>query len=158
MEKKEAAEFLGVSMRTLERLAASGRLTKGRARKKTRPVVVFDPHQLAELKKALSSKTTAQELSPESFQRPLDGVGFRLDPYYLKRLGEEGERHGMSAGEYARRLVIQGLESDFAAMFAQEVRGLRGNLAEVFYLILTGKMGASEEEGEQIVRALAGEA
>ena len=55
MEKQEAAEYLGVSTRTLERLTASGRIKKGRALRKTRPVAVYDDMDLERLKSELES-------------------------------------------------------------------------------------------------------
>ncbi len=36
MRKQEAADFLGISTRTLERLVAEGKLVQGRAKSKTR--------------------------------------------------------------------------------------------------------------------------
>jgi excisionase family DNA binding protein len=91
MRKKEAAEFLGVSTRTLERLVKEGRLRARREKGKTRPLVVFDKEDLERLKTARE-----EEKPPEAFGRPntsqsLGGIGFRLDHVYIKMLEEQGE-------------------------------------------------------------------
>lgn len=151
MEKKEAAEFLGVSVRTLDRLAV-GNLTKGRARKKTRPVVVFDENELIALKEKLNR--TDVSLKEKSVVKPQDAIGFRLDPSYVKRLIDEGEKVGMSPGEFARRLVIRGLEDDSTERFAKELKAFRQNLTDMFFLILISKLGASEEEAAKILKTL----
>src|ERR1019366_2670942 len=105
MEKEQAAEFLGVSIRTLERLASAGKLTKGRARKKTRPIVVFDKGELERLKSELQSARPAEVFGRPNTPKPKDAIGFRLDPFYVTRLEEEGAKTGMSAGDYARQKI-----------------------------------------------------
>jgi hypothetical protein len=153
MEKREAAEFLGVSMRTLERIAASGKLKQGKALKKTRPVVVYDEGELAKLKEELQATRPAEVFRRLNTPKPADAIGFRLDPFYIKRLTEEGEKNGMSAGEYARRLVIRGLEGQGSD---QDFKTLRSNLADMFYIILVSKMGVSEAEANEVIKSLAG--
>jgi len=111
MERTAAAEFLGVSVSTLDRFASQGRLTRGRARRKTRPVTIFDEVELARLKAEIAQSGKALRASLPEPPKAQDAVGFRLDPYYVNRLKEEGAANGMSAGEYARKLVIQGLET-----------------------------------------------
>lgn len=155
MEKKEAAEFLGVSVRTIERLAADGKLTKGRARKKTRPVVVFDKQELERLKAHIHTARPEEVFRRLNTPKPQDAIGFRLDPSYVKRLAAEGEKLGMSPSEYARKLVVRGLEDDGADRVSRELRGLRQNLTDMFYLVLTTKLGASDDEAAEIVRTLA---
>ena len=153
MDKRQAAEFLGVSVRTLERLVASGRLKQGKALKKTRPVVVYDDEELRGLKEELDAVRPAEVFRRLNTSKPTDAIGFRLDPFYVKRLAEEGEKHGMSAGEYARRLVIRGLEGQGSD---QDFKTLRSNLADMFYIILVGKMGVSEAEASEVIKSLAG--
>jgi len=153
MEKREAAEFLGVSVRTLERIVASGKLKQGKALKKTRPVVVYDEGELAKLKEELQATRPAEVFRRLNTPKPADAIGFRLDPFYIKRLTEEGEKTGMSAGEYARRLVIRGLEGQGSD---QDFKTLRSNLADMFYIILVSKMGVSEADANEVIKSLAG--
>lgn len=153
MEKSQAAEFLGVSVRTLERLAASGKLKQGKALKKTRPVVVYDEGELTRLKEELQATRPAEVFRRLNTPKPADAIGFRLDPFYVKRLAEEGEKHGLSAGEFARRLVIRGLEGQGSD---QDFKTLRSNLADMFYIILVTKLGTSEAEATEVIKSLAG--
>ena len=68
----------------------------------------------------------------------------------MARLEEEGKAQGLSAGEYARRLVVRGLE------VGDELTALRKSLGHMFYLMLVTKMGASEAEAEDLVRKIEG--
>jgi len=156
MEKKEAAEFLGVSTRTLERFATAGKLTKGRARKKTRPVVVYDKKELAALKKELESSRPSEVFGRPNTPKPQDAIGFRLDPFYVKQLTEIGQQSGMSPSEYARRLVIRSLEGQAPSDASNEVTALRKSLADMFFLVLVSKLDATEAEATEIVKQITG--
>ena len=130
MDKIEAAAFLGVSMRKLERLASSGRLTKGRARRKTRPCVVFDDKELSALKKELAASEPDRSTARVVKTLPPQGhVGFRLDPYYVEALAKAGKGYDMSPGEYARKLVIGAIESNSDGELLTEIRGIKSSLA-----------------------------
>ena len=153
MERKAAAEFLGVSMSTLDRFASQGRLTRGRARGKTRPLTVFDREELASLKEEFARKAEAMPKVPIA-ERPQDAVGFRLDPHYVRRLAEAGAKEDMSAGEYARRLVIRGLETEPGEAYAREIRTLRHALSGMFFLILVERFGVSHDEAHVLVTEL----
>lgn len=150
MDKEQAADYLGVSVRTLERFAAAGKLTKGRAKGKTRPVVIFDKKEVERLKKELQSARPVEVFGRPNTPRPKDAIGFRLDPFYIKKLEEEGAKRDLGAAEYARRLVVRGLE------VGDELGALRKSLGSMFYLILVSKLGASEAEAEEIVRNIEG--
>ena len=155
MEKQEAAEYLGVSTRTLERLTASGRLKKGRALRKTRPVSVYDDKELERLKAELESGRPPEVFGRPNTPKPKDAIGFRLDPFYIKLLVEEGEKVGLSSSEFARRLVIQGLEEPSSEKVFTEVETLRKSLSEMFFLLLVSKLGATDAEADEIVKSLA---
>ncbi len=146
MDKRQAANFLGVSTRTIERLVANGKLVQKRQKGKTRPVAVFSEADLKRVKSELDSARRVEVCGRPHTPKPKDAVGFRIDPHYLRRLEEEGQKLGLSAGEYARRLVVRGLETD------DQIASLRKALGSMFYLILVTKMGASEAEAEEIVR------
>jgi len=156
MERHQAAEYLGVSVSTVDRLAAQGRLTKGRARRKTRPVTVFDESQVAELKKEIEASRQVKTTPSLKPPRKGDAIGFRLDPFYIERLMEAGKEAGQSPGEYARSLVIEALENDREERFRTEIKRLRENLAEVFYLILVNKMDSKRDQAEAIIDRLLG--
>jgi len=55
MKKREAAEFLGISVRTLNRYVTDGKLNLGYKTGKTGPEAIFDENELEELKKELTA-------------------------------------------------------------------------------------------------------
>jgi hypothetical protein len=55
MNKKEAAEYLAISARSLERYTTARRLSVTYAKGKTRPVAVYDADELAALKSELET-------------------------------------------------------------------------------------------------------
>lgn len=148
MNKQEAAKLLGISIRTLERLCSTGQLKKGRARHKTKPIVVFDKEEVLRLKEQLTDGVPEEVFGRPNSLPPQNAIGFRLDPYYIKRLEDEGRKHDMSSADYARRLVIRGLE------VSDELGSLRRSLSNMFYLILVSKLGATEAEAEELVRTI----
>ena len=156
MEKAAAAEFLGVSTRTVERFASAGKLTKGRALRKTRPIVVFDREELEALKTELESTRPSEVFRRLNTPKAQNSIGFRLDASYVKLLASKGETLGMSPGEYARRLVIRGLEEDTAERVTAELKAFRKSLTDMFYLILVTKLDASESQAAEIVATLSG--
>lgn len=153
MERKEASEFLGVSLRTLDRLAAEGRLRKGRGLKKTRPVVLFDRAELESLKAELGGDRAERKVFRRLNMDVKDSVGFRLDPHYIRRLSERAAALGLSPGEMARKLVIESLEDTRVEQFKEEVSMLREGLAHAFYALLVMKLGVAEGEAEEFVNA-----
>ena len=56
MNKQEAAEFLGVSVRALERYVQQGRIGGHYEKGKTRPTLVFDAAELEAFKAELDQK------------------------------------------------------------------------------------------------------
>ncbi len=121
--KREAADFLGIGVRTLERYAQKGQISHRFEKGRRRPRVVFDDADLQAFKERLDESRAAQPAeaaSPTAMRR----IGFRLDPHYLQRLTEEGARADMSPGEYARRLVIGALE-DFSR---DEIRATQSSI------------------------------
>ena len=56
MNKKEAAEFLGISVRPLERYVQQGRISVRYEKGKTRPTANFDPAELETLDAASRTK------------------------------------------------------------------------------------------------------
>lgn len=133
MNRQEAAHFLGVSVSTLDRLASKGQLSRGRARGKTRPRTDFDVGELERLKAHLEQAGRSKppvELSPLA-PPTSNAVGFRLDPHYIERLRSEGEQQQLSPGEYARKLVIQGLEGGPREYLRDEMATLQRDLTAI---------------------------
>lgn len=151
MDRREAAQFLGVSLRTLDRLSAKHHLTKGRVQMRTRPAVVFVRAEIEALKAALDigRRTTKAYGCTEVL---LTGtVAFRLDNHYMARLSQAGSEHAMSPGEYARHLTIRALEDTSIDEFSLQVKRLRESLADTFYAFLTMKFGVSEDEANRFI-------
>lgn len=58
-------------------------------------------------------------------------VSFRLDEQYLDRLKKESSKYGMSAGDYARRVVLDALEDTEQRKVQDELRDVKRELAEL---------------------------
>ena len=152
MDRKAAAAYLNISLRTLDRLTAAGRLRKGRALRKTRPVVVFEEAEVSALKADLERERRPPFVPSPQQTTSRDTVAFRLDAIYIDQLAKEGSVRGQSAGEYARHLVIKCLEDTREASFTREVRRLREGLADTVFALLTMKLGSTTEEAERFIR------
>ena len=153
MDKTEAAQALGVSVRTVERLASNGRLKKGRGLRDGRPVVAFDSQEVSRLRAELEqgAPPPKSKAGSEASSHRNDYVGFRLDRVYLRQLEERGSRAGMSRGEYARHLIVQSLEDDREQKFIGEVRRLREGVADVFFTFLTRHSGVDSEDAKAFI-------
>ena len=138
-------------MRTLDRIVATGRLTKGRAPKKTRPAVTFLDEELKALRLEIENGQQIRTTDIGFRPQPKDTVAFRIDPYYSRLLGDIADRAGRSVGEEARRIVIRSLECDPSDLIAEEIRRLRESLGATFYAFLTLKLGATPEEARRFV-------
>lgn len=150
MSKKDAAAFLEVSPRALERYTQQGRLSVRHERGKTRPVPVYDDAELTQFREELNRQRTRRAV-PQS--ESMEGVGFRLDAFYRQQLETRGAAEGLSAGEYARRLVVRALEDpagesvtrDLAAL-REEMTKLRADMASSLEMILLNLTAAKPEE------------
>lgn len=144
-KRAEAATFLGISTRTLDRYTKAGRIPCRVQKGRTRPNVVYDEEDLAALKAELDEQRTPQaEATPSS--TAMQRIGFRLEPFYIKKLEEDGARQGMTAEAYARHLVIRSLESEshepvLAAIagLQEEIEGLKRALVLPTVLAADGK-------------------
>lgn len=126
MRESEAAHYLGVTPQTLYRYRKAGTLPYRETKGKTRPYIEYDPDDLNRLKADLDQRRTrSAKPAPLSPSRPR--VTFGLPEPEYQELATEAKRYGMSPGEYARRLVREGLESRFQAEAAE----LRAHVGEV---------------------------
>lgn len=66
MNKTEAAEFLGVSTRALERYVAAGKIAGHYERGKTGKVLAFDPDDLQRFKEELEAPTSRAIVVPDN--------------------------------------------------------------------------------------------
>ena len=58
-------------------------------------------------------------------------VGFQLDEEYLKRLEEKAGKLQMSAGQYARRLVMDALDDSERQVIKEEISDLNENVEDL---------------------------
>lgn len=58
-------------------------------------------------------------------------VGFQLDEEYLKRLEDEAGKLQMSAGQYARRLVMDALDDTERKVIKEEISDLNENVEDL---------------------------
>ena len=70
MNKTEAAKYLGVGVRTLERYTSEGRLSPGRRRTKTGPALDYDPADLERFKAALQAEQEQVLAAPTAAPPP----------------------------------------------------------------------------------------
>ena len=70
MNKQEAAEFLGVSVRALERYVQQGRIGGHYEKGKTRPTLVFDKAELEVFKAELEQKLYKPAVEPSNLDNP----------------------------------------------------------------------------------------
>ncbi len=77
MNKKEAASYLGVSTRAIERYTQQGKISVKYEKGKTRPVAVYEQQELDRLKEELNATVhkPAVEISTKTDNLDLAGVG-----------------------------------------------------------------------------------
>lgn len=100
MNKQEAAEFLGVSVRALERYVQQGRIGGHYEKGKTRPTLVFDSSELEAFKAELEQKLykpaveTSNPDNPNTALATFGGNSEHVDFAILDALIErQSERH-----------------------------------------------------------------
>ncbi|MEM7556674.1 MAG: helix-turn-helix domain-containing protein [Cyanobacteria bacterium P01_A01_bin.84] len=87
MNKKQAAEYLGVSVRAIERYTQQGRLTVRYEKGKTRPTANYDKSELQTFKEELNQPTIKPAV--ESRQIPTDVYDeTHIAPVNVANLGE----------------------------------------------------------------------
>ena len=119
MSELEAAAYLNLNVRTLQRYRKKGSLAYREAPGKTRSTIEYDRADLDRLKTDLEAKRVRSQ-KPRASQQPTTprvAFGFALEEY--AELEREARRFEMSVGEYARRLVREGLESRFQSEAAE---------------------------------------
>lgn len=130
MTEKEAAEYLGVSVRTLGAYRQKGTLAyREVAGKPGRPAIAYALTDIERLKLMLEARRSRSRKPKPVKSAPR--VTFSLPPDEYAELAEEATKFGMSVGEYARRLAREGLESRFQEEAAELRRQLEKATAEI---------------------------
>lgn len=83
-----------------------------------------------------------------------DPVSFRLASQFAQRLDAEATKRGMSRGDYARQLVIDGLSGRRLDELSAEITELRSSFQRVADRLLHGQNHLSES-GEQLANSIA---
>lgn len=146
MTIREAAERLGVTPRTLQRYTKEGRIGARQEKGKTRSVTVYEEADVTALQATLESSPYAKR--SQNTALATDTITVRLDEHYLTQLALEGAKRGYSAGQYARQLIIGGLED----RHSQELERLRKDVANATYATLAYGGKLTPEESEAWVR------
>jgi len=113
MSESEAAALLNLNVRTLQRYRQKGTLAYREVKGKTRSTIEYDTADLDRLKVALDAQRAAGKKPKTPPKTTAQRVTFGLPNENYAELEKEAKRFGMSVGEYARRLVREGLESRF---------------------------------------------
>lgn len=124
MTEKEAALSLGVTPRTLANYRQKGVLPYREVPGKTRPAIEYQQADIERLKVLLEARRTRGKKPKPLKTAPR--IAFGIPEQERAALSEEAKKFGMSLGEYARRLVREGMES----RFQQEAAELRAELAK----------------------------
>lgn len=161
MREFEAAEYLGISARTLYRYRCAGKVPFRQLKHGPgRPVIDYDEQDLARLKAELERAVAEKSASPQ--QEPAHPrVSFRLSRKEHTELQQEAVRYSMSPAEYARSLVRIALESQLRAhtealrgqveTTRTEMKRLRAQVSGALVVVLEN-MGFSPEDARQWVR------
>lgn len=146
MNQHEAAQFLGVTDRTLRHYTRQGRIPATWDKTRKRRTLVYAEEALRALKAELEQARRWQTPPAESART--DTIGFRVDAHYRAQLTEAAQKHGLSAGAYARVLVISALDADPT----QALSRLRHDLATSVYALLAYAGTLTPEQAERWVR------
>jgi hypothetical protein len=110
MNQQEAATYLGISVRSLQRYVQAERLRVRYESGKTRPVPIYDDQAIEALKAKLAYRPVFPQSQGKSVSERKQPFGFRLAPQEREDLVRNAQQYGMKPSEYARLLVQSGLE------------------------------------------------
>ena len=75
-----------------------------------------------------------------------ESVSFRLSPQFARQLEAEAEKRGMSRGDYARQIVIDGISKRHQEELLTEIGELRENLQRLADCLLQGQQELSASD------------
>jgi excisionase family DNA binding protein len=118
MNKQQAAEFLGVSVRALERYVQQGKISVTYEKGKTRPTANFDPTELELLKEELNQPTVkpaidARQISPDIESRQ---IATELQPEEVNIVHHTGD-----AGEIGEIATIDKLAGIIEGLLGEKL-------------------------------------
>lgn len=161
MTKLQARDYLGVSLRTVERYLTSGRLPSTLVTVEgQKPRVAIADEDVVALKAVMDTaraERAGRTIAPNVMQH----LSFRVEPNFLRLLEQEAGRRRLKPTECARQLVTEGLTRerqlearfdelrDSMADLREEVGQLRGHFAELLYQIMVIVAKVDEDEARQ---------
>lgn len=167
MTKRQAAQILGVQIRTIERYLSAGKLPYTQTEVDGKVVDDLAEEDVLALRAARDAAAAAREqrvIPPTVMQH----VSFRVEPEYLQVLEIEAARRKLKRTEFARQLFctaltegqtreaqIEEIRGDLQRL-GQEVGKLRRNMGELLYQVLVMGVKASEDEAREWVGELFG--
>ncbi|MCC7495883.1 MAG: helix-turn-helix domain-containing protein [Fimbriimonadaceae bacterium] len=128
--KAEAAEFLGISVRTLERYTRSKRIPATFDQGKRHARLLYAEADLEALRTELAAEKAVRFPEARSVTA-MQRIGFRLEPVDLKRLTQLAAREHVSPGEYGRHLVISALHDTSATELKGALSDIQLRLREL---------------------------
>lgn len=145
MTETDATRYLQLTARTLRNYRRSGKLPFREVPGKTRPVIEYQQNDLDRLKTDLETRRRRSK-KPGEGKPALPRVTFSLPAAEHADLAAEAKQYAQAAGEYARRLVRERLESRLTAETAElraevdtqnaELRKMRKEFSLAFEAVL----------------------
>lgn len=144
MNQLEAAEYVGITPQMLRLYTKQGRVKADVDKTKSRRTLVYEAEELDRLKVARAERQKWKLASTPSTDSHY--LTLNLDGYYQKKLEEAAAKREMSAGQYARFLVMQALEDRTVEAISTQAKEQREDLAKVALalLILAGNQNPDE--------------
>ena len=156
MNRQKAAALLGVSLRTLDKYRAEGRLSFRYEKGKTRNVVVFEEADVRALKlRLLAERDKARPKASPQAESMSPAVSFHVDRELYQKLSEEGAKWGMSPHQYARQLMVEGMNEELKGRveeLSREIARQREVFTDAFCAVLE-YVGMNETEAARWVEA-----
>ncbi len=119
MNKLQAAEFLGVSVRALERYVQQGRISVRYEKGKTRPTANFDPTELEAFKAELNQPSYKPAVDSGEFRQTPSNIETRQIPTDLQHQTDKPVLHSGEISEFGDIGVIEKLSSIIEALLAR---------------------------------------
>ena len=147
MSEAQAAAYLNLNPRTLQRYRRKGALAYREAKGKTRTTIEYDRADIDRLNTELEAKRARSKKPQTKSKITAQRIAFGLTSEEYAEVAKEAENFGMGVGEYARRLMREGLESRFQSEAAElrnrikQVRSRAKSYAQRFCGSIGGRSG-----------------
>jgi hypothetical protein len=130
ISEQQAAAYLGLTTRTLRNYRRTGKLAYREVRGKTRSTIEYLRSDLELLKNELTARRTRCH-KPKTHSARGTRLSFEMPLPELDELRRDAEKCGLSANEYARRLIRDRLESTYMVQSDELRAELRQCLVDV---------------------------